>query len=390
SHEDHIAAMIRLAVDKGCRKLALHAMLDGRDTPPRAARPTLARFNTLFSTLGYGHIASISGRFFGMDRDKRWERVAAAWDCMCHGKAEFHASDALNALDAAYARGENDEFVKPTVIHAPNAAPTTISDGDVVVYMNFRADRARALSQVFAQPDFNGFPRDPWPKLAAFVMLTEYAAGLPGLIAYTPENLSNGLGEYLSKLGKQQLRIAETEKYAHVTFFFSGGREAEYPGETRVLIPSPKVETYDLKPEMSAIEVTDRLVAAIKAREFDAVICNFANGDMVGHTGVLAAAVKAVQVLDACLGRILAALHEVNGNCLITADHGNVEQMRDIHSGQPMTSHTNGPVPLVYVGPRDAELLPDGSLCDVAPTLLALMDLPQPAEMTGRSLVRFR
>jgi len=388
SHEDHIAAMIKLAADKGCRKIALHALLDGRDTPPRAAEPSLKRFTQLFQDLGCGSIASIGGRFFGMDRDKRWDRVQAAWNAIVEGQAEYHDSDAVHALAAAYERGENDEFVKPTVIHAADAKPVRIEDGDAVVFMNFRADRARELSQAFVGADFNGFERRQ-PKLSKFVMLTEYAANLPGDIAYGPENLDNGLGEYLSKLGKTQLRIAETEKYAHVTFFFSCGREQEYPGETRILVPSPKVQTYDLKPEMSAVEVTDKLVAAIKNREFDAIICNFANGDMVGHTGVLEAAIKAVEVVDTCIGRILDALAEVNGTCLITADHGNCEQMLDPESGQPMTSHTNGPVPLIYVGARKAELLPDGSLCDVAPTMLAVMGLPQPAEMTGRALVRF-
>jgi 2,3-bisphosphoglycerate-independent phosphoglycerate mutase len=388
SHEDHIAAMIKLAADKGCRKLALHALLDGRDTPPRAAEPTLKRFTQLFNDLGFGAIASISGRFFGMDRDKRWDRVQAAWRAIVEGSAEYHDSDAVHALEAAYARGENDEFVKPTVLHAEGAKPTRIEDGDVVVFMNFRADRARELSQAFVDASFTGFERRQ-PQLAGFVMLTEYASNLKGDIAYGPENLDNGLGEYLAKLGKRQLRIAETEKYAHVTFFFSCGREAEYPGETRILVPSPKVETYDLKPEMSAIEVTDKLVAAIQNREFDAIICNFANGDMVGHTGVLSAAIKAVETLDTCVGRILGALKQVNGNCLITADHGNVEQMMDETTGQPMTSHTNGPVPLVYVGQRPAQLLPGGALSDVAPTLLALMNLPAPDEMTGHSLVRF-
>jgi 2,3-bisphosphoglycerate-independent phosphoglycerate mutase len=388
SHEDHIAAMIQLAAQRGCRKLALHAMLDGRDTPPRAAKPSLERFTQIFQKLGFGAIASISGRFFGMDRDKRWDRVQAAWNAIVEGEAEYHDNSAVHALEAAYARGENDEFIKPAVLHENGAKPLRIEDGDAVVFMNFRADRARELSQAFVDPAFSGFTRRQ-PKLAGFVMLTEYAADLKGDIAYGPENLDNGLGEYLSKLGKRQLRIAETEKYAHVTFFFSGGREREYPGETRILIPSPKVQTYDLKPEMSAIEVTDKLVEAIQNRAFDAIICNYANGDMVGHTGVLSAAVTAVETLDACLGRVLDALAQVHGDCLITADHGNVEQMVDESTGQPMTSHTNGPVPLVYVGQRAARLDSGGALSDVAPTLLALMDLPRPLEMTGHSLIRF-
>jgi 2,3-bisphosphoglycerate-independent phosphoglycerate mutase len=263
-----------------------------------------------------------------------------------------------------------------------------MQDNDAVVYMNFRADRARQLTAAFIKDDFNGFNRGKRPQLGAFVSLTEYSADLPTTVAYGPENLDNSFGEYLSRLGRTQLRIAETEKYAHVTFFFSGGRELEYPGETRILVPSPKVETYDLKPEMSAYEVTDKLVSAIRNREYDAIVCNFANGDMVGHTGSLPAAIKAVEVLDDCLGRITAALHEVGGQCLITADHGNVEQMLDEENGQPMTQHTNGPVPLVYVGPRKLALQPDGSLCDVAPTLLDLMNLPQPPEMLGHTLAQ--
>jgi 2,3-bisphosphoglycerate-independent phosphoglycerate mutase len=386
SHEDHIAAMIKLAADKGCRKICLHALLDGRDTPPRCAETSLARFTTLFEQLGCGRIASISGRYFGMDRDKRWDRVKGAFDAICHGKSEFTAPDAVSGLQAAYAREENDEFVKPTTIIPAGGQPAVMADRDVVVFMNFRADRARELTVAFTDPAFNGFERGNLPKLADFVMLTEYAADLAATCAYPPETLQNGLGEYLSSQGKTQLRIAETEKYAHVTFFFSGGREEEYPGESRVLIPSPNVATYDLKPEMSAIEVTNRLVTAIENREFDAIICNFANGDMVGHTGVMSAAIKAVEVLDTCLGRITEAVLKAGWACLITADHGNVEQMIDEDSGQPMTSHTNGPVPLVYVGNARATLLDDGSLCDIAPTVLTLMHLPVPPEMSGHSL----
>jgi len=387
SHEDQIAAMIELAVGKGCRKICLHALLDGRDTPPRSAEASLRRFTMLFAASGAGRIASIGGRYFGMDRDKRWDRVQKAFATICHGEAAYQAPDALSALEAAYARGENDEFVTPTVLHATAGQAARMRDGDAVVFMNFRADRARELSQVFVDQSFAGFDRGQLPQLGCFVTLTEYAASLPVPCAFAPENLDNSLGEYLSRLGRSQLRIAETEKYAHVTFFFSGGREQEYPGETRILVPSPQVATYDLKPEMSAPEVTDKLVAAIRNREFDAIICNFANGDMVGHTGVLAAAIKAVEVLDACLGRITDAVLAVDGHCLITADHGNVEQMLDEDSGQPMTAHTNGPVPLVYVGKRPLQLLDDGALCDVAPSMLTLMDLEQPPEMSGHSLV---
>jgi len=389
SHEDQIAALIELAVRKNCRRIYLHALLDGRDTPPRSAEASLRRFSKLLAEHAAGSIASIGGRFFGMDRDKRWDRVQKAFAAICHGEAAHHEPDAMTALAAAYARGENDEFVAPTLIHPEGQAPVRMRDGDAVVFMNFRADRARELSLAFVDPAFSGFDRGSLPKLGSFVTLTEYSADIAAPCAFAPENLDNSLGEYLSALGRRQLRIAETEKYAHVTFFFSGGREEEYPGESRILIPSPKVETYDLKPEMSAREVTDRLVSAIRNREYDAIICNFANGDMVGHTGILAAAIQAVEVLDECLGRITAAILEVDGNCLITADHGNVEQMLDETSKQPMTAHTNGPVPLVYVGKRKLQLRADGSLCDVAPSLLTLMDLPQPPQMSGHSLVVF-
>lgn len=387
SHEDQIAAMIGLAERRGCRRIALHAILDGRDTPPRSAQSSLERFSRHFAESGSGRIASVMGRYFAMDRDKRWERVAPAFKAICHGEAELRADTALAALAAAYERGENDEFVQATVIRAAEAGPAAMQDGDAVVFMNFRADRARELTLAFTDPGFSGFDRGRLPALGDFVTLTEYAEGLRVKVAFGPESLDNGIGEYLASLGKTQLRIAETEKYAHVTFFFSGGREQEYPGETRILVPSPKVATYDLKPEMSAPEVTDKLVEAIHSRKFDAIVCNFANGDMVGHTGILAAAIKAVEVVDACLGRIVEATLAENGSCLITADHGNVEQMLDPENGQAMTSHTNGPVPLICVGQGCSDLASDGSLCDVAPTLLELMGLTPPPEMSGRSLL---
>lgn len=388
SHEDHIAAMIDLAEHRGCRRVYLHALLDGRDTPPRSAEATLRRFSAKFAASSCGAIASVSGRFYGMDRDKRWDRVAQVFTTICHGEAQFTAPDAVSALHAAYLRDESDEFVTPTIICPPGQHSLHVQNHDAVVFMNFRADRARQLSHAFVDENFSAFARGDMPKLSTFVTLTPYSAALNVPCAFTPENLGNGLGEYLAAQGRTQLRIAETEKFAHVTFFFSGGREQEYTGETRILVPSPKVETYDLKPEMSAFEVTDKLVAAIKSEEFDVIICNFANGDMVGHTGVLSAAIKAVEVLDKCLGRITTALLEVGGNSLITADHGNVEQMHDEATGQPMTSHSNGPVPLVYVGKRKLLLQDNGSLCDVAPSLLELMDLPQPLEMSGHSLIK--
>ena len=388
SHEDQIMAMLELAANKGCSKIYLHAMLDGRDTPPRSAENSLRRFSAWFAQPGRGRLASVGGRFFGMDRDKRWDRVEKAFNAICHGKAQWQYADAVSALQAAYVRGENDEFVQPAVLAAAGELPVAIHDNDSIVFMNFRADRARELTAAFIKSGFNGFDRGNLPTIGSFTSLTEYAGDLPTIVAYDPENLDNSFGEYLAKRGRTQLRMAETEKYAHVTFFFSGGREEPYPGETRILVPSPKVETYDLQPEMSAYEVTDKLVSAIRNREFDAIVCNYANGDMVGHTGSLPAAIKAVEVLDECIGRITSALEEVGGQCLITADHGNAEQMLDEENNQPMTQHTKGPVPLLYFGPRKLALLGDGALSDVAPTLLALMDLRQPLEMLGHSLVQ--
>ena len=387
SHEDQIAAMIELACKRGCQQVYLHAILDGRDTPPRSAGASLGKMQDLFSTLGCGRIATVIGRFYAMDRDKRWDRVKKAFTAICHGKAEYASDDAMTALKDAYARDENDEFVQPTCI-SHNGDSVSIQDGDAVVFMNFRADRARELTRVFTDRDFADFDRGNMPALSHFVMLTRYADDITADCAYPPERLNNVLGEYLASQHKSQLRIAETEKYAHVTFFFSGGQEAEFEGENRILVPSPKVDTYDLMPEMSAYEVTDKLVSAIRNREYDAIICNLANGDMVGHTGVWEAALKAAEVIDTCLGKITEAILETNGNCLITADHGNLEQMLDEESGQPLTSHTNGPVPLVYVGKNSVELSNDGSLCDVAPSILALMGLPQPAEMSGHSLIK--
>lgn len=387
SHEDHILAMLKLAAERGAKKLYLHAMLDGRDTPPRSAESSLQKAQDTLEQLGTGRIASIIGRFFALDRDKRWDRQQAAFELFVDGVAQYSATNAVNGLLAAYERGEDDEFVKATSIHADGEAPVTIQDGDSVIFMNFRPDRARQISHAFVTPSFDGFFRKRVPALAEFVMTTEYEAGLNASCAYPPEDLSNTFGEVLAKQGKTQLRIAETEKYAHVTFFFSGGQEETFPGEDRILIPSPKVATYDLQPEMSAPEVTEKLVAAIESRHYDAIICNYANCDQVGHTGVFDAAVKAVEAVDECLAKVLAAAAKVGGDVLITADHGNVEQMFDDVSGQAHTQHTTLPVPLVYVGPRKASFVDGGSLADIAPTMLLLMGVAQPAAMTGHSLL---
>ena len=383
SHQDHLAAMAELAAQRGAEKIYLHAFLDGRDTPPRSAQPSIELLDSTFARLGKGRIASLIGRYFAMDRDNRWDRVEQAYQLITDGQAQFHADSAVQGLQAAYARDESDEFVKATAI----GSPVKVEDGDALVFMNFRADRAREITRAFVEPDFKEFARPRIAQLAEFVMLTQYAASIPASCAFAKAALDNVLGEYLAKHGKTQLRIAETEKYAHVTFFFSGGREEPFEGEERILIPSPNVATYDLQPQMSAPEVTERIVDAIEQQRYDVIIVNYANGDMVGHTGVFSAAVQAVECLDQCLGRIVTALQKVDGEALITADHGNVEQMEDLCTGQAHTAHTCEPVPFIYVGQRALTLRDGGVLADVAPTMLKLLGLPQPAEMTGLSIV---
>ena len=383
SHEDHIVAMCELALKRGAT-VYLHAFLDGRDTPPRSAKPSLEKLDALFAQYpNQGRIVSMIGRYFAMDRDNRWDRVEQAYRLMTEGEAFRVVNSAVEGLAQAYAAEENDEFVKATRI----GDIAKVQDGDSIVFMNFRADRAREITRAFVEKDFAGFTRKVVPKLSKFVMLTRYQASIDAPVAYMPQELKNSIGEYLSSLGKTQLRIAETEKYAHVTFFFSGGREDEYVGEKRILIPSPNVATYDLQPEMSAPEVTDELVNAINSGEFDLLVVNYANGDMVGHTGVFDAAVKAVETVDTCLGRVYDAVMANKGHMLITADHGNVEQMHDHDSGQVHTQHTTELVPFIYVGPTQAVISEGGVLADVAPTLLHLMHLPVPQEMQGRNLI---
>lgn len=387
SHEDHIIAMIDLAKQQGATEIYLHAFLDGRDTPPRSAEASLQRVEDHFKTIGVGQVASVIGRYFAMDRDKRWDRVQAAYDLLTQGKALFTATTAVDALKAAYSRDENDEFVKATAIKNASGDVIKMQQGDSLIFMNFRADRARQFSRAFIDADFTGFAREYQPQLASFVMLTEYAADIKAPCAYPPESLNNVLGEWLAKHQKTQLRISETEKYAHVTFFFSGGREDVFDGEQRILVPSPNVATYDLQPEMNSTELTNKLVGAIHSGEFDVIICNYPNGDMVGHTGILSAAIKAVEAVDHCIGRVVEALQQVGGECLITADHGNAEQMQDPESGQAHTAHTSDPVPLIYVG-RNAAVTSGGILSDIAPTMLHLMGMPIPAEMTGKILMK--
>ena len=389
SHETQIAALIDLAGKERVPVLAVHAFLDGRDTPPRSAAESLAFVGaageSARATGTDACIVSICGRYYAMDRDKRWERIAAAYALIVDGRAPFTAPTAAQALEAAYARGESDEFVQATTIVA--GPRWTVRDGDVVVFMNFRADRARQLTRALTDATFDAFARARVPKLARYVTLTSYGDEFAHLnVAYAPQDVANSFGEYIAKLGLSQLRIAETEKYAHVTYFFNGGTESVYPGEDRIMLPSPKVATYDLKPEMSAPEVTDRLVEAIGSGRYAAIICNYANADMVGHTGNFAATVKAVETLDVCIGRVVAATRAAGGEVLITADHGNAEMTHDARTGQAHTAHTLNVVPLVYVG-RPGRLAEGGALQDVAPTLLAMLGLPKPPEMTGRSLL---
>ena len=390
SHESQIHALLELAAARGVQRVLVHAFVDGRDTPPQSAGPSLAALERLCTRLGNARIASVCGRYFAMDRDQRWDRVQAAYDLIVDGRAPHTAPDALSALKAAYARGESDEFVQATAIAAAGAPAARLEDGDAAVFMNFRADRARQLTAALNDPAFAGFRRGRWPRLGCYCTLTRYGDDFDHLpAAFGPQQIREGLGETLSRHGLRQLRIAETEKYAHVTYFFNGGIEAPYPGEDRILVPSPGVATYDLQPEMSAREVTDKLVAAIRSRQYAAIVCNFANGDMVGHTGNLEAATRAIEVLDECLGRAVEAMREAGGEVLITADHGNAETMRDELSRQPHTAHTLNLVPLLYVG-RPAKMAQGGALQDVAPTLLGMMGLPQPAAMTGRCLLEFR
>ncbi|MAZ66460.1 MAG: phosphoglycerate mutase (2,3-diphosphoglycerate-independent) [Kangiellaceae bacterium] len=390
SHDEHIHAAIRLAAKRGAKDIYLHAFLDGRDTPPKSAHGPINAASAVFEEVGTGKIASIVGRYFAMDRDKRWDRVQKAYDLIARGTGEYTATSPIAALENAYAREEVDEFVKPTTIHQDDEAPVRINDGDALLFLNYRADRARELTYAFTDPLFEGFARGDQPKLSSFVCLTEYASDIEALAAYPPEDLPNTLGEYLQNNGLKQLRIAETEKYAHVTFFFSGGRETEFDGETRILVPSPDVATYDMQPEMSAPEVTDKLVAAIESGEFDTIICNYANADMVGHTGKFDAAKQAIEALDTCIGRVVEAAQKVGGEVLITADHGNAEQMEDPNSGQAHTAHTCELVPFIYVG-RDAEPATSGGvLSDVAPTILYLMGMEQPSEMTGKTIMTLK
>ncbi|TWA71279.1 phosphoglycerate mutase [Azospirillum brasilense] len=384
SHQDHIAALAGVLAHEGV-PVEIHAFTDGRDVPPQSAKDQMAEFMADVHALPGVNVATVSGRYYAMDRDKRWDRVAKAYAALVSAEG-LTAADPIQAIEQSYAAGTHDEFILPTIIDGY----TGMKDGDAILMANFRADRAREILAAFVDPAFDGFERATVPKLAAAVGMVEYSSTLAKLMTtiFPPKSLTKVLGEVVSEAGLTQLRIAETEKYPHVTFFFNGGEERVYPGEDRILVPSPKVATYDLQPEMSAAEVTDKVVAAVDSGKYDLVVINYANPDMVGHSGILSAAIKAVEAVDASLGRLEAAVRAQGGVMLVTADHGNCELMKDPQTNGPHTAHTLDKVPLVLVnGPAGVSAIRSGRLADIAPTLLDLMKLPQPAEMTGKSLI---
>ncbi|MFE3895831.1 MULTISPECIES: 2,3-bisphosphoglycerate-independent phosphoglycerate mutase [unclassified Priestia] len=387
SHIEHLYALLRLAKSEGLEKVYIHGFLDGRDVAPQSAETYLKELNEKIEEYGVGEIATLSGRYYSMDRDKRWERVEKSYRAMVYGEGPTYTS-AEECVKDSYENGIYDEFVLPSVITKEDGSPVaTIQDEDAVIFYNFRPDRAIQISNTFANEDFRSFDRgEKHPKNLHFVCLTHFSETVDGYVAFKPNNLDNTLGEVLSQNNLKQLRIAETEKYPHVTFFMSGGREAEFPGETRILIDSPKVATYDLKPEMSAYEVTDALLAEIEGDKQDAILLNFANPDMVGHSGMLEPTVKAIETVDECLGKIVDAILAKGGTAIITADHGNADEVITLE-GNPMTAHTTNPVPVI-VTKQGLELREDGILGDLAPTMLTLLDVAQPKEMTGKTLIK--
>jgi len=394
SHIDHLKALLAMAGKKGLNRVFVHCFMDGRDTPPKSGIVYMRELVESTRRIGCGRVATISGRFWAMDRDTRWDRVETAWQALVEGRG-IMAADPVQAVADAYLRGETDEFIKPTVLTDEHHPVATVGDQDGVIFFNFRADRARELCRAFTEKDFAGFDVSHRPDLQQLVTMTEYDSNFDLPIAFPPESMTHILGEEISRHGLSQLRIAETEKYAHVTYFFNGGRETPFPGETRILVESPRnVATYDLKPEMSAPEVTDQLLAALKEKErseapYSLVVLNFANGDIVGHTGILEAAVKACETVDRCIGRIAEYLLKHDGIMLITADHGNAEIMINPETGGPYTAHTLNPVPLILLGEpyRECRLLDGGALKDIAPTILSILELPVPEEMNGRNLL---
>jgi len=386
SHNTHLYALVELAQKHGLKDVYIHCFFDGRDVPPDSAKGYVEELEAKLSEIGTGKIASVMGRYYAMDRDNRWERVKLAYDAMVLGQG-VAVSSAGQAVEESYAKEEYDEFVKPAVVMENGNPTATISANDSVIFFNFRPDRAREITRTFVDPDFKGFERPNGFFPLYFVCMTQYDKTMPNVVvAFKPESLTNTFGEYISRLGYKQLRIAETEKYAHVTFFFNGGVETVYEGEDRALIPSPKVATYDLKPEMSAYEVAEEAVKRINSKQYDVIILNFANPDMVGHTGVFNAAKAAIEAVDTCIGKVVAAVQEQDGVALITADHGNAEQMVDYETGGPFTAHTTNVVPLIGVGLGNWRLK-EGRLADLAPTMLDIMGISKPEEMTGSSLL---
>ena len=387
SHTSHLYALLELAKMQGLTKVYVHVFLDGRDSPPCSGKAYVEALETKMQEIGVGKVATVIGRYYAMDRDKRWERVKMAYDALVAGIGE-QTTSAVECLDKAYASDITDEFVLPAVITQDGVPVSLISPNDSVIFFNFRPDRAREISRAFCDPNFAEFERPNGYFPLCYVTFTEIDVTIPKLVAYPPNELHNTLGEYLSGLGKSQLRLAETEKYAHVTFFLNGGREEAYTGEERILIPSPKVATYDLQPEMSAYEITEKLVESINSRKYDLIIANYANCDMVGHTGILDAAVTAVEVVDICVGRVVNAVQTSGAQMLICSDHGNADKMMDYETCIPHTAHTSNQVPLILVNCSMAKgLKSGGKLCDVSPTLLEMMGLPKPSEMTGESLL---
>ncbi|MBP5426889.1 MAG: 2,3-bisphosphoglycerate-independent phosphoglycerate mutase [Clostridiales bacterium] len=386
SHITHLYGLLELAKKEGLDKVYVHCFLDGRDTPPASGKGYVEALENKMQELGVGRIATVSGRFYAMDRDNRWERVVLAYDAMVLGKG-YQVESAIAAVEESYKREEYDEFVKPTVVMEDGHPVAKIENNDSIIFYNYRPDRAREITRAFVDEGFSGFDRANGYFKVCYVCMTQYDNTMPNVeVAFKPQVLKNTFGEYISDLGYRQLRIAETEKYAHVTFFFNGGVEKEYKGEDRVLVPSPKVATYDLKPEMSAYEVADKAVDRIKSGKYDVMILNFANPDMVGHTGVFDAAVKAIEAVDVCVKKVVDAIIAEGGVALITADHGNAEQMIDYDTGKPFTSHTTYDVPLALVGMKNVRLT-DGRLSDIAPTMLQIMEIDVPQEMTGKSLL---
>jgi len=386
SHIDHLKALLKLAKDKGVKKVYVHAFLDGRDVQPGSALKYIVEIEDYMNEIGLGKIATVCGRYYAMDRDKRWERVQIAYNAIVLSKGEENTC-AIEAVKSAYHDNKTDEFVLPTVIMENNKPIAAISNCDSVIFFNFRPDRARELTRAINDKVFEGFKRETLNL--NFVCTTQYDLSIKNVdVAYAPDSYTNTLGQYVSMMGKKQLRIAETEKYAHITFFFNGGVEAPNANEDRALIPSPKVATYDMQPEMSAREVTKELLKRLETDEYDMIILNYANPDMVGHTGVFEAAKKAIETVDECLGKIVDCVLGKDGSVFITADHGNSEQMIDYSSGEPMTAHTTNQVPFIYVSNHSKELRPDGILADIAPTMLQVMGLDVPSEMTGKSLIK--